>query len=181
MGLRPDVRRPLDEPERDLLAQLVRDMGPRLLAYVQKVYRGTVDPEDVVAETFCRAARNITALRASSRQDLYLITTARNLCRDGYRRPRHADLDDGYGAAAAVADSADPGESASDRERVRRLRAAVADLPESLREIVVLRMSADLKFEEISRLLKIPLGTALSRMHTALERVRCQLGPDDAC
>jgi DNA-directed RNA polymerase specialized sigma24 family protein len=39
-----------------------------------------------------------------------------------------------------------------------------------------LRLSAGLKFEVIAELLKIPLGTALSRMHAAVERLRTELG-----
>ena len=53
----------------------------------------------------------------------------------------------------------------------------MAELPESLREIVVLRLASGLKFEEIAELLHIPLGTALSRMHAAIQRLREMLGP----
>ena len=66
-------------------------------------------------------------------------------------------------------------------EQSRFLRAAVAALPEKLREVVVLRLSTDLRFEEIADLLQIPLGTALSRMHAALQDLRKRLGTNGGC
>ena len=53
---------------------------------------------------------------------------------------------------------------------------AIERLPEAQREIVVLRLTAELKFEEIAEMLAIPLGTALSRMNSALARLRKELG-----
>jgi RNA polymerase sigma-70 factor (ECF subfamily) len=170
MGVRPRLRKRLSAVERELLERLFVELGPRLTAYLRHAYGLGGDAEDIVAETFCRAARNITALQGSNRQDLYLLTIARNLCRDRFRRgpgPRHddrihmqPDLNDG------------PPEAVSQGEQTDRLRGAVADLPDGLREIVVLRLSTGLKFEEIAELLQVPLGTALSRMHAAVERLK---------
>jgi DNA-directed RNA polymerase specialized sigma24 family protein len=61
-------------------------------------------------------------------------------------------------------------------EEQRRLLAAVAELPQLQREVVVLRLSTELRFEDISELLRIPLGTALSRMDAAVRRLRKELG-----
>lgn len=60
-----------------------------------------------------------------------------------------------------------------------RLVRLVASLPEQLREIVSLRIGSDLSYDEIGEILGIPEGTARSRMHNALERLREQLGITD--
>jgi RNA polymerase sigma factor (sigma-70 family) len=60
-----------------------------------------------------------------------------------------------------------------------RLVRLVASLPEPLREIVSLRIGSDLPYDEIGEALGIPEGTARSRMHNALERLREQLGIAD--
>lgn len=173
MGVRLKRRGRLTADDRAMLAELVREMGPRLLAYVRRVYATREDAEDIVAEAICRAASNIEALRASPRRDLYLLTVARNLCRDGFRRQRPiampADELQRFGSAADVS------APAAEAEQSRALRAAVAALPESLREVVVLRLSTGLTFEEIAELLHVPLGTALSRMHAAVQRLRAVL------
>jgi DNA-directed RNA polymerase specialized sigma24 family protein len=44
--------------------------------------------------------------------------------------------------------------------------------------MVTLRFFSDLSFNEISQVLKIPLGTALARAHRALKHLRTKLGSD---
>jgi RNA polymerase sigma-70 factor (ECF subfamily) len=172
--------RPLNAEERALLDRLVRSVGPALLAYARRMCRREEEAEDVVAETFLRAAGNVASLRRCERADLYLLTIARNLCRDRARRTRAQPSAEQTAANRAVAGpyplpTADPAAAAESREEAAALRAAVDDLPETYREIVALRFVLGLKFEEIAVLLEVPLGTALFRGHEALRRLRKRL------
>lgn len=172
--------RPLNVEERALLDRLVGSVGPALLAYAQRMCRRRDEAEDVVAEAFLRAAENVAALRACERADLYLLTIARNLCRDRQRRrrTRPSEADDAARGITEEPDSlagADPVATVEGREAAAALRAAVDELPDPYREIVVLRFALGLKFQEIARLLDVPLGTALSRLHEAVERLRRRL------
>ncbi|MBL8878203.1 MAG: sigma-70 family RNA polymerase sigma factor [Phycisphaerales bacterium] len=167
----------LTSADRELLDGLVREMGPRLAGYLRHSFGRRVDVDEVVAETFCRAAGNIAALRRAERKDLYLLRVARNLCLDSFRR-KPVELVSDERLEAARGDDDAP-EMMVDEERRTALLAAVAELPDSQREIVVLRMSAGLTFEEIADLLKMPLGTALSRMHVAVQRLRERLLNDE--
>jgi RNA polymerase sigma-70 factor (ECF subfamily) len=115
------------------------------------------------------------ALLRCDRRDFYLLTIARNYCRDALRRNRPEN------APAEQLDlQPDGGEPPVDAiehiELHGELRRAVAALPDAQRELVALRMSAGLTFQEIADLLQIPLATALSRMHAALQRLRSTLG-----
>jgi RNA polymerase sigma-70 factor (ECF subfamily) len=176
MGVRSKARAALTAADRAVIDALVADVGPRLLAYVRRMYGDRLqDSEDIVAETFCRAASNIEALRASDRRDLYLLTIARNLSQDGFRRQRPRPVSNGRPDDQAGR-GLNPAEALGRGEQVQALRDAVSHLPEDLREVVVLRLSGGLKFEEIADLLRIPLGTALSRMHAAVQRLREMLG-----
>jgi RNA polymerase sigma-70 factor (ECF subfamily) len=169
------VRRGLSAEERALLESLLRGVGPRLLAYVRTAFGNGLDAEEIVAETFARAADNVAAVRDCERRDLYLLAVARNLCRDAFRRRRPNSLPE-QRLSARVSSAPTPHENAVWQEERQRLRGAVADLPQPQREVVVLRLSAGLKFEQIAELLGIPLGTALSRMNAALGRLRKELG-----
>lgn len=169
------VRRTLNADERAMLEALLRDVAPRIYGYVRKAFGGAVDVDDVVAETFARAADNVESLRACDRRDLYLLTTARNLCRDLFRRKTPDAIPDAV-LTQRCSNAADPAAEIDDDEDRRRLSAAIERLPDAQREVVVLRLSADLKFEEIAELLAIPLGTALSRMNAALRRLRKEFG-----
>ena len=171
MGVRTGIRGRLTADERAFLDRLVAAVGPRLLAYVRRVYGMRDEAEDIAADAFCRAADNIAAVRASSKPELYLLTTARNLCRDRFRRTM-VDRAGSLELSRRPIETADPVETAMGAEQVRFLSDAVVALPQALREVVVLRLSADLRFEDIAELLHIPLGTALSRMHSAVQRLR---------
>ncbi len=160
--------------DRRLLGDLLADMGPRLQAYVRHLIGHSQDVEDIVAESFCRAADNIGTLRKMQRADLYLLTIARNLCRDRIRQARPGPRP-GVDQSPPIA-AADPADELGAREDVVLLRAAVDALPPSLREVVVLRLSTGLTFEEIAALVGVPLGTALSRMHAAVQQLRIGLG-----
>lgn len=164
-------RQSLTPADRSQLDALVRSMGPRLLGYARRVLGSDDVAEDVVAETFCRAAENIASLRAADRPDLYLIAVVRNLCRDRWRRRQPDNLPDERLDRWAD-DTRAPDGAVTEVEELAALRQAVDALPPTLREIVVLRVSVGLTFEEASKLLQIPLGTALSRMHAATLKLR---------
>jgi RNA polymerase sigma-70 factor (ECF subfamily) len=66
-------------------------------------------------------------------------------------------------------------ESATRREQAAAVRAAVAGLPADLQAVVRLRIHENLTFAEISARLAIPLGTALTRMRSALARLKTVL------
>jgi RNA polymerase sigma-70 factor, ECF subfamily len=173
MRLSDPTRGRLSSAEQQVLARLVDEMAPRLLAYVRRAFGHPQDAEDIVAETFQRAASNLASLQATPRPDLYLLTVARNLCRDHIRRSRvrptmvPEEFVPGGGPG--------PADACGQAEQMEKLRQAVARLPEGLREVVVLRLSTSLRFEEIAELLHIPLGTALSRMHAAVQALREKL------
>jgi len=180
MSARSGFRGQLSADERALLERLAVELGPRLLAYVRRICGPGHAAEDILAEAFCRAASNISGLRSSGRQDLYLLTIVRNLCRDRFRRLHPASPpDERIRRGSDVA--TDPHETVTEDERVQALREAVALLPDAVREVVVLRLSTDLKFEQSAEFLHIPLGTALSRMHAALMQLRKTLSCPDEC
>jgi RNA polymerase sigma-70 factor (ECF subfamily) len=178
MAVKENAGRILRDDERALLDAAARSIGPRLLACVRGSAARGVDAEDIVAETFCRAAAGVEAFKACANRELYLFVIARNLCRDGFRRARpNAAPRELFESRPDP--SPPPAESLESAERGARLIAEVAALPDEQREIVVLRMSGGLKFEQIATLLEIPLGTALTRMRTALKRLRTRLQKSD--
>jgi RNA polymerase sigma-70 factor, ECF subfamily len=66
-------------------------------------------------------------------------------------------------------------DSATRREQTAAVRAAVAGLSADLQAVVRLRIHENLTFAEISARLEIPLGTALTRMRSALAKLKAAL------
>ena len=69
----------------------------------------------------------------------------------------------------------DPTKAAMQAEATEQLIKALKELPESWQKIVSLRIYENLTFQQIADQLGIPLGTALTRMRRALERLRNDL------
>ena len=64
-------------------------------------------------------------------------------------------------------------------EQIEQLRRAIDDLPPDQRQVVQLRLADVQGFAEIAEQLKLPLGTVLSRMRLALEKLRRKLPADE--
>ncbi len=60
-------------------------------------------------------------------------------------------------------------------ETVQQIRQIIDRLPETTQQIIRLRIDEDLTFGQIAQRLEIPLGTALTRMRRALEKIKIEL------
>ena len=67
-----------------------------------------------------------------------------------------------------------------DEQRHGRVRQAVESLPEELRRVVVLTECTGMTYDEVGRILKIPVGTVGSRRNRALQRLREMLADEGA-
>jgi RNA polymerase sigma factor (sigma-70 family) len=59
-----------------------------------------------------------------------------------------------------------------------RVRAAVDALPKELKEVIVLRELSELSYREISEVVGVPMGTVMSRLSRARDRLAAALGGD---
>lgn len=155
--------------------------GELVLAYQTYVYnlalRSLSDPyeaQDAAQEVFLRAWQGLPAFRAESRFSTWLYRITVNLCFN--RRPRlRREL------AAISMDAGDdidfPSEVDNPLSLVERseqrafLHRAIERLPESYRLLISLRYGQDLAYDEIARILGVPLGT----VKTGLFRARAHL------
>lgn len=108
-----------------------------------------------------RIVRNLAiSVMRKKRPGLYLDEPS---CENGDESVLDGIADDGALPANV------PVELAEDRER---LRAAVAALPPRRREILLLRIDAEMTFAEIAEMLEIPIGTVLGAMHRAIASLK---------
>lgn len=135
--------------------------------------------EDVAQETFVRAWRHgasFDARKGSVRS--WLCTITRNLAIDTLRMRRAEPVDpDALLAQLALTDG-DPADHITRLEDAERVRAAVRGLPAPQQRAVVLAACYGRTAAEISRMEQIPLGTAKTRIRTALLRLRSTLAEE---
>ena len=199
----PIANRPLDGAARsvpaggsapadpDLAAVLAAQRNPADFAalyhrYLDAVYSYAFyqlgdhhDAEDATARTFLAALRAIGLFRdegASFRAWLFRI--ARNTIRNAHRtRARRRTEPMEAMPLEPPAPDADPAGLALRAEEARRIRAAVAALPDDRRQVVLLRFADGLSAREIGQVLDRSEGAVRVLLHRALKDLAGQLNP----
>jgi RNA polymerase sigma-70 factor (ECF subfamily) len=72
-------------------------------------------------------------------------------------------------------DALDPEERLAQQHTVTLVRAALEQLPPDFREVIVLREIEGLSYKEIAEVVHVPIGTVMSRLARARERLRSVL------
>ncbi len=130
---------------------------------------------DLCQEVFLRVFEHRTRYRETGAFSRWLYRIALNVARDANRRRRKEPLDLGDVETAARGPS--PEDACEQAERGRLVARSIADLPEPLRLVLVLRHYEEMSFADIARLLGEPASTVKSRFRAALERLRPRLRP----
>jgi RNA polymerase sigma-70 factor (ECF subfamily) len=148
---------------------------PHLRSLYGTAYRMTRHPqdaEDLVQETFLRAYRAFDGFTPGSNIRAWLHTILQRVRVDSFRRasrrPRTVELLDDGPAVPPAQDTLARGQ-----EEVAR---ALATVPEVFRAALVLRDVEDFSYQEIARILEVPIGTVMSRIHRGRALLRTALG-----
>ncbi len=130
--------------------------------------------EDVVHDVFVALAQSPDKLRLVGSLRSYLTTCAANLARDRLRAMRRrARSVETHGPQDE--DGAAPFAELMQDETLRHLAAALVQLPEEQREIVVMHVTGGMTFRAIAAARGISTNTALSRYRYAIEKLRSML------
>ena len=140
-----------------------RDWVARL-AY--RYTRNRDDALDAMQETFVYLLRKFPGFQLTASMTTFLYPTVKHIAVRLAQNRRRVIVSDEVLATAPEAASKDTPDTREDLARV------MAALPESQREIVLMRFLDDLKLREIAEALDLPLGTAKSRLHKALKTLR---------
>ena len=156
-------------------------VGPHLNAafnYARWLTRNDADAEDVVQDAAMRAFRFLPSLRTENPR-AWLLTIVRHTwyARLG-RQDAHAHMAEYDEMADPRPDHhPDPEALLLQQQTVDRVRRAVESLPDDFREVVVLRELEGLSYKEIAEVVGVPMGTVMSRLSRARERLITLLGP----
>jgi len=165
---------------------LVETYSTRLYGYFYRLTGSRHDAEDLLQELFVRLVRMIDQYEHEGRFDGWLFRIATNLIRDRVRRSKRAAghrAADGSGRESAGSldelpdtSAAGPADAMERSERLDRLQAALGQLPEAEREVILLRHFSQMPFKEVADTMGTPIGTALARAHRGLAKLRELMG-----
>jgi len=158
---------------RDALGTLAHRYECKLLDLSQAILGSPDLAADAVQETWLRVVRYAHSFNGRSSAKTWLYRIAINQCRSVLSaRPWVSQEPD----QAAPDVSSEPSQTAAIRDETERLKQAVERLSPPLRETVLLCYTHQLTHEEAAEAMGVPIGTAKSRLHAALESLRKQLG-----
>jgi RNA polymerase sigma-70 factor, ECF subfamily len=168
--------------DRAALAVLVSRHHAPLLGYLYRLVGGDRElAEDLVQETLLRVLRQRTyACGHPFKPWVYTIATnlARDYAKSAQVRHRGRSSSDEEARLLQLYDSAPgPEERALAAERGSTVQAALAELSEDYRVVILLRFYQEFSLSEIAQTLQIPLGTVKSRLSVGVHRLRALLAP----
>jgi RNA polymerase sigma-70 factor (ECF subfamily) len=135
--------------------------------------RNNHDAEDVVQEAYLRAQKFFSSFHGTNGR-AWLLTIVRNTAYTWLERNRPPEtmmmFDEAIHSGGAI--GKDVGKLVAQQEANELLQRAVEDLPTEFRDIIVLRELEGLSYKEIAGIVGIPLGTVMSRLARARERLQ---------
>jgi RNA polymerase sigma-70 factor (ECF subfamily) len=152
-------------------SDLVDRYGRKVYAIAWHFTYDRAEAEELTQDCFLKLWENLDRYEPTEASLLaWIAALSRNLCIDHYRKRRREKgfrflTDDAVSAMLPSGD--DPQENAVRRERVRFLIEALAELPDELAEVVILRDLDGLDYREIGDFLRLPDGTVKSRLNRA--------------
>ena len=145
-----------------------------LRAFLYRYLQNEADALDLAQETFVRVYRHRANYREGARFSTWMFQIALNLARDHARRRARRPWVALEEAPEAVGEG-DPRASALGAERARAVRAAIGELPESLREAVLLFEYEHKSHAEIAQIVGATAKAVETRLHRAREQLRHRL------
>jgi RNA polymerase sigma-70 factor (ECF subfamily) len=138
--------------------------------------------EDVFQETFLQLFTSRDTFDPSRPLKPWLFTIAANKAKDALRKqqrtaatpigtiaePQEMSFNDVLNTLTS--DTTRPYEELERDETAARVRRIIADMPENLRQILILAYFNKFSYKQMAQILSIPIGTVKSRLHTAVGR-----------
>ncbi len=157
--------------DRGAFGELVRQHYTGVVNVVYRLCGEARLAEDMAQEAFLRAWVNLPSFHPESSLRNWLYRIAVNAALDELRRKTEEPMMDEL--MQMVSDTT-PGPEAMviASEQAAFLQEAMKALPEAARSVLVLREYGELSYQEIATVLDIPIGTVMSRLNYARNRLR---------
>jgi RNA polymerase sigma factor (sigma-70 family) len=158
--------------------QLVNRHKNRVFTTIILIVKDTYTAEDLMQDAFIKAIHTMKSGRYNEEGKFssWICRIAHNLAIDFFRKEKRSPmitLEDGSNVFNTLAFAADSAESLQIKEDTcTRLRELIQTLPQTQREVLMMRHYADMSFQEIADATGVSINTALGRMRYALINLR---------
>lgn len=161
--------------DRRALDALVERHAPRVNRLAAQLVDDLEDARDAAQESLVKLCTRLRQFRGEAQFATWLHRLVVNTCRDRVARQRVRRTEPLTAVEAPAGDESDPSRAAFLSDLRHDVADALARLSPNQRIAVVLRDSLGLSYEEISRVARMPVGTAKCYVHRARARLRGSL------
>jgi RNA polymerase sigma-70 factor (ECF subfamily) len=158
--------------------ELVRRYQRPIISYIYRMLNDYEASLDVSQEVFIKVYNSLDRYSCDYKFSTWLYRIAHNAAIDHLRRnsvnAQSLETENGDGAYQIQIESPHPTPE-QERERSEwrtEIEAVVKRLPTAYRDLILLRHSKDLSYEEIAEVTSLPLGTVKNRLFRAREMMR---------
>ena len=163
------------EGDRDRFAQLVKRYEKRLINYVYRITHRYEDAHDLAQDIFVKVFLALDRYDPKYQFSTWLFRIAQNSAIDALRKKSIAEVpifrptdEEPTGKEREFADDGiSPYRALKNKQLSAAIDTAVLRLPPDYRELIQLRHFAELSYEEIATMKKIPLGTVKNKLFRA--------------
>ena len=166
--------------DREAFNQLIAQYQKQVFNIAYGMLSDYEDALDASQEVFVKVYRSIASFKGQSSFSTWIYRICANVCNDSLRKRQRRGVtvsiendDDGDNNISEIpSDTPTPEENVMMNERQRAVREAINNLSDEYREIIVYSDINQLSYDEISKVLKCPVGTIKSRLNRARNALR---------
>lgn len=169
------------EGDEQAYVELVNRYRDRLMSFVYRFVNDLEQTEDIVQDTLVKLYTHRHYYRSIAKFSTWIYTIASNLAKTELRKLKRHKVtilsqmgpeDRDYELPAVELES---GEVIQGQYAEKRIQAAIQSLPIHFRTVIILRDIQELSYEEISKIVDVPLGTVKSRINRARLQLQKEL------
>ena len=171
------------EGDRDRFTELVRRYEKRLVNYVYRITHRYEGAHDLAQDIFVKVYLALDRYDPKYQFSTWLFRIAQNSAIDALRKKSIAEVPivrtggDDEGKEREFADAGvSPYRAMKNKQLGAAIDVAVRNLPPDYRELIQLRHFAELSYEEIASMKKLPLGTVKNKLFRARNLLKDALG-----
>ncbi len=148
-----------------------------------RLTRSHEDARDLAQDAFVRCYQSMENFRGDSSFRTWLYRIVINLSLNYLKAPRisrRVELQEGeMDTMAGNGTASDPLLALQQQQRTAMLKDAIARLPVKQKQTLMLKVYGELKYEEISEIMRCPVGTAKANFYHAVKRLRELIGDNE--